>query len=159
MRFEAWNMSGDFRLQISFSGFLVSVCCVIFHQRFCVSTWYKLLEGCFGRTPTQPWIQIVDYLLLGLAWNIRLRIGTSHLSIFQIMVHGSCYIFQCFWFSVIFGGFLFVVVAVVVIIIIIIIIRKWVVGTNCLVTSYDNIKKFLKSEFKILDFFYVDRLE
>ena len=45
------------------------------------------------------------------------------------------------------------------IIIIIIIIRKWVVGTNCLVTSYHNIKKFLKSEFKILDFFYVDRLE
>ena len=42
---------------------------------------------------------------------------------------------------------------------IIIIIRKWVVGTNCLVISYDNIKKFLESEFEILEFFYVDRLE
>ena len=47
----------------------------------------------------------------------------------------------------------------IIIIIITINIRTLVVGTNCVVTSYDNITKFLESEFNVLGNFYVDRLE
>ena len=32
-------------------------------------------------------------------------------------------------------------------------------GTNCLVISYDNITKFLESEFEIFDLFSVDMLK
>ena len=39
--------------------------------------------------------------LPGLTRHIRLMIGISHLSIFGIVVDGSCYIFHCFYFFVI----------------------------------------------------------
>ena len=52
-----------------------------------------------------------------------------------------------------------IIIIIIVVVIIIIIIRKWFVGTNCLAISYDNITKFLESDFEIFEFFYVDILE
>ena len=60
-------------------------------------------KGCYEWILTQPWTQVIDYLLPGLTWYIRLRIGISHLSICGIVVHGRCYISHCFYFSAIFS--------------------------------------------------------
>ena len=57
------------------------------------------------------------------------------------------------------SSLLLLLLLIIIIIIITINIRTLVVGTNCVVTSCDNITKFLKSEFNVLGNFYVDRLE
>ena len=72
---------------------------------FVVCFFYGVILGVI-----QHWTQVKDYWLPGLIRNIRLRIGISrlfisgisHLSITGIVVHGRCYIFHCFCFSVIF---------------------------------------------------------
>ena len=51
---------------------------------------FYLLKGCYEWILTRPWIQAIDYLLSGLPWHIRLRIGIFHLSISEIVVHGRC---------------------------------------------------------------------
>ena len=51
----------------------------------------------------QPWIQVIDYSLPGLTSHIILKIGISHVSISEIVVHGRCYTSHCFYFSAIFS--------------------------------------------------------
>ena len=95
MRFEVWNISRNFRL----SGVPLYDMCVVFNQGYYVFVLYNLLKGCCEWILIEPWIQLINYSLTGLTWQIRLRIGISHLSISGIVVHGRYYIFHCFYFS------------------------------------------------------------
>ena len=75
---------------------------VVFNQGCCVFIQYNLLKGCCEWILIKPWTQVIDYLLPGLTWHTRLRIGISHLSISGIVVHGRCYISHCFYFLLFF---------------------------------------------------------
>ena len=74
--------------------------CVVFNQGCCVFVQYNLLKCCWEWV--QPCSQVIDSSLAGFTWNTRSRIGIWHLSISGIVVHGRCYIFHYFYFSVIF---------------------------------------------------------
>ena len=76
--------------------------CIYFNQGCCVFIQYNLLKGCCEWILIQPWTQVIDYSLLGLARHTRLRIGISHLSISGIVIHGRCYISHCFYFLLLF---------------------------------------------------------
>ena len=96
--FEVWNMSWDFRLRIPLWGSFVFKWCVAFNRWCCSFIQYNLLKGCCKWILIQHWIQVLEYSLPGLTWDIRLRIRISHLSIFGIVVHGRSYVSHCFYF-------------------------------------------------------------
>ena len=100
VRFEVWNMSGNFRLRFPLWGSFVFVFCAVFNQGCWVFIQYNLLDGCCKWILIEPWTQVLDYLLLGITWHIRLRIVIFLLSISETVVHGRCYISYCFYFSV-----------------------------------------------------------
>ena len=89
-----------FRLKTPYWSSFAVVSCVVFNLGCCVFTQYNLLVGYPGWILIQHRTQVRDYSLTGLTWNINLIIGISHLSISGIVVHGRCYIFHCFYFSV-----------------------------------------------------------
>ena len=89
-----------FRLKTPYWSSFAVVSCVVFNLGCCVFTQYNLLVGYPGWILIQHRTQVRDYSLTGLTGNINLIIGISHLSISGIVVHGRCYIFHCFYFSV-----------------------------------------------------------
>ena len=95
------NLMSETCLRISDSDFYwvvtLSECVMLFfNQGFCISVQNNLIEGCSERILIQTWAQVMDSSLPGLTWYIRLRVGTSHLSIPGIVVCDMCYISHCF---------------------------------------------------------------